>query len=154
MSAVTYREFIEALNAHDLDRAAALVDPAHYQENCVGFTPGFVGWADAASSLQKVWQGIPDLRVDLVDVFGDNDTVLARGTAGGTNTGRLYGVPATRRAYRVAFFDSCQFRDGKIVRRVQQADAITQMRQLYGRGLGTLGLIASIIRVDPTASAL
>jgi len=154
VSVAAYRELIEALNAHDLDRASAVVDLARSQENCVGFTPGFVGWTDATTSLQRVWRGIPDLRVDLVDVFGDTDTVLARGTAGGANTGRLYGVPATRRSYRVVFFDSCQFRDGKIVRRVQQADNISQMRQLYGRGLGALGLIRSIIRVDPTASAL
>lgn len=154
VSVTVYRRFLDALNAHDLDTAATCVDLEHYEENCVGFTSGFVGWPAAASSLRKVWQGIPDLHVDLVDVFGDDTTVLARGTATGTNTGRLYGVPATRRAYRVVFFDSCRFRDGLIVRRVQHADVITQMRQLYGRGVGTLGLLSSIVRVDPEAPSL
>jgi predicted ester cyclase len=154
VSVARYREFIAALNAHDLSRAATVVDLDRYQENCVGFTPGFVGWTDATASLQRVWEGIPDLRVEVVDAFGDDDTVLARGAAVGTNTGRLYGVPATRRSYRVAHSDACQFRDGRIVRRVQQADVITQMRQLYGRGLGAAGLLSSIIRVDPTAPAL
>jgi predicted ester cyclase len=154
VSVARYREFIAALNAHDLSRAATVVDLDRYQENCVGFTPGFVGWTDATASLQRVWEGIPDLRVEVVDAFGDDDTVLARGAAVGTNTGRLYGVPATRRSYRVAYSDACQFRDGRIVRRVQQADVISQMRQLYGRGLGAAGLLSSIIRVDPTAPAL
>jgi predicted ester cyclase len=154
MSVAAYRTFLAALNDKDLDRAAAAVDLERYQENCVGFTPGFVGWTEASTSLQKVWDGIPDLRVELVDVFGDEETVLARGTAQGTNTGRLYGVPATRRSYRVAFFDSCQFENGKIVRRVQQADVINQMRQLYGRAFGTAGLVSSIVRIDPKAPAL
>lgn len=154
MSVATYRAFLAALNAQDLTAAGALVDQDRYEENCVGFTPGFVSWPAATASLQKVWAGIPDLRVDLVDVFGDERTVLARGTAGGTNTGRLYGVPPTRRSYQVAFFDSCVFERGRIVRRVQQADITTQMRQLYGRALGSLGLLSSIVRVDPDGPPL
>lgn len=154
MSVRAYRHFLSALNNQDLDRAAEVVDLARYQENCVGFTPGFVGWEAATASLSKVWNGIPDLQVEIVDVFGDESTVLARGTARGTNTGRLYGVPPTRRSYRVAFFDSCQFEDGRIVRRVQQADVISQMRQLYGRAFGSVGLLSSIVRIDPTAPPL
>lgn len=154
MSIATYREFLAALNAHDLTRAATLVDLDRYQENCVGFTPGFVSWTAASASLQRVWVGIPNLHVELVDVFGDEQTVLARGTASGTNTGRLYGVPATRRSYQVAFFDSCIFEHSLITRRVQQADIVTQMRQLYGPAFGSLGLLSSIIRVDPTSPAL
>lgn len=150
----TYRSFLDALNAKDLERAAAHVDTARYQENCVGFTPGFVGWPAARASLEKVWEGIPDLRVEVVDLFGDDTTALARGRAHGTNTGRLYGVPATRRPYTVTFFDSVQVVDGLVVRRVQQADSITQMRQLYGRGLGSLGVVSSLLRVDPRAPVL
>jgi predicted ester cyclase len=149
VSVTAYRRFLESLNGHDLEGAAKVVDVARYRENCVGFTPGFVSWQDATTSLQRVWTGIPDLHVELHDVFGDASTVLARGIASGTNTGRLYGVPATRRAYRVAFFDSCDFDDGRIVRRVQHADVISQMRQLYGRILGTAGLASSITRVQP-----
>lgn len=105
-------------------------------------------------SLQEIWDGVPDLRVEIVDVFGHDRTVLARGRAHGTNTGRLYGVPATRRAYTVTFFDSVEVVDGLIVRCVQQADVNTQMRQLYGRGVGSLGVISSLFRVDPAAAVL
>jgi predicted ester cyclase len=150
----TYRSFVEALNAKDLDAAAELVDLERYQENCVGFTPGFVGWPEARSSLEKVWEGIPDLRVELVDVHGDATTALARGRVHGTNTGRLYGVPATKRPYTVTFFDSVEVEGGRLVRRVQQADVITQMRQLYGRGVGSMGLVSCLFRVDPAAPVL
>lgn len=150
----TYRQFLDALNAKDLDRAAAHVDLDRYRENCVGFTPGFVAWPAARASLEKVWEGLPDLRVEIVDLFGDESTVLARGRAQGTNTGRLYGVPATRKPYVVTFFDSVEVVDGLIVRRVQQADVITQMRQLYGRGMGSLGVLSCLFRVDPQAPVL
>ena len=42
-----YRAFIDALNRQDLDAADAFVDRATYRENCVGFTPGEVGWDEA-----------------------------------------------------------------------------------------------------------
>lgn len=150
----TYRSFLDALNAKDLDAAADHVDLDRYEENCVGFTPGFVAWPAARASLEKVWDGIPDLHVEVVDLFGDETTALARGRAHGTNTGRLYGVPATRKQYTVTFFDSVEVVDGLIVRRVQQADAITQMRQLYGRGVGSLGVLSSLFRIDPAAPVL
>ncbi len=149
-----YNRFIDALNAQDLDVAASCVDLDRYEENCVGFTPGFVRWPEASRSLVRVWTGIPDLRVEVVDLHGDDTTAVARGRAGGTNTGRLYGVPATRRPYSVTFFDSVQVVDGLIVRRVQQADVVTQMRQLYGRAVGAVGLFSCLARVDPAAPVL
>ena len=49
----TYRQLLDALNAKDLERAATHVDVDRYEENCVGFTPGFVGWSAARTSLEK-----------------------------------------------------------------------------------------------------
>jgi hypothetical protein len=36
--------------------------------------------------------------------------------------------------------------DGLIVERIQQADILGQMRQLYGKGLGVVGLAAMFLR--------
>ena len=150
-----YRAFIDALNRQDLDAADAFVDRATYRENCVGFTPGEVGWDEATRSLRRVWDGIPDLSVALASVAADEDRVLAHGTASGTASGRLYGAPATGKRYEASFFDVVRFVDGRIVHRVQQADVLGQMRQLYGRPLGLAGLAALFWRlpVAPKASA-
>lgn len=146
-----YRAFIDALNRKDLDAAGAFVERASYRENCVGFTPGEVGWDEATRSLRRVWDGIPDLSVALVSVAADGDRVLAHGTASGTASGRLYGAPATGKRYEASFFDIVRFGDGKeggkIVHRVQQADVLGQMRQLYGRPLGLAGLAALFWRL-------
>lgn len=142
----TYRAFLAAVNAQDLEAAAALVDPVRYRENCVGFTPGSVGWEDAKTSVRQVWQGLPDLHVELTAVSGDDEVALAHGTVTGTNTGRLYGAPATKRRYHASFFDYVRVEDGLIVERVQQADVLGQMRQLYGRAFGLVGLGALLWR--------
>jgi predicted ester cyclase len=142
-----YRGFIEAVNRQDLEAAGRFVDTARYRENCVGFTPGFVGWEQAKDSVRKVWKGLPDLRVELAQVLADADVALAHGTVRGTATGRLYGAPATKRPFEASFFDYVRVDDGQIIERVQQADVLGQMRQLYGKALGLVGLDAMFLRL-------
>lgn len=146
LATTVYRTFLDALNRQDLDAAAGCVDPTRYRENCVGFTRGFVGWEDAKASVREVWKGLPDLHVELAHVAGDGDVALAHGTVSGTNTGKLYGAPATKRRYEASFFDYVRVDDGLIVERVQQSDVLGQMRQVYGRGFGLVGLGALLWR--------
>jgi predicted ester cyclase len=146
-AAQVYRDFLDALNRHDLETVESrLVDVERYRENCVGFTHGFVAWAEARRSLEEVWKGIPDLRVDLEHITDDGDVALAHGTARGTATGRLYGAPATKRSYEASFFDYIRLENDRIVERVQQADVLGQMRQLYGKPLGLVAVGAMFLR--------
>jgi predicted ester cyclase len=142
-----YRGFIEAVNSQDLEGAGRFVDAARYRENCVGFTHGFVGWEEAKESVRRVWKGLPDLRVELAQVLAGGDVALAHGTVRGTATGRLYGAPATKRSFEASFFDYVRVDDGQIIERVQQADMLSQMRQLYGKALGLIGLDAMFLRL-------
>ena len=142
-----YRGFIEAVNRQDLEEAGRFVDAALYRENCVGFTHGFVGWDEAKESVRQVWKGLPDLRVELAQILADGDVALAHGTVRGTATGRLYGAPATKRSFQASFFAYVRVQDGQIIERVQQADVLTQMRQLYGKALGLIGLDAMFLRL-------
>jgi predicted ester cyclase len=141
-----YRQFLDALNAQDLVAAERWVNVEAYRENCVGFTPGWVGWIEARASLEPIWKAIPDLHVELHDLVAGPDIALARGTVGGTALGRLYGAPATKRRYQASFFDYVRVHDGLIVQRVQQADVLGQMRQLYGRAFGVVGISAMLLR--------
>ncbi len=145
-AAEVYRGFLDAVNRQDLQAAETFVDVARYRENCVGFTRGFVAWDEARDSVRTVWKGIPDLHVELHEVMADGDVALARGTVSGTASGRLYGAPATKRSYQASFFDYVRVSDGLIVERIQQADILGQMRQLYGKGLGVVGLAAMFLR--------
>ncbi len=142
----SYRGFLDAVNRQDLDACEQYVDVDRYRENCVGFTRGFVGWAEAKVSVRQVWAGIPDLQVEIHDLVVGPDVVLAHGVARGRNTGRLYGAPATGKRYAASYFDLVRLRDGLIVHRVQQADVLGQMRQMYGRMLGTVAVGALVVR--------
>jgi len=146
-AADVYNGFIEAVNRQDLEAAGRFVDADRYRENSVGFTRGFVDWEQAKESVRRVWKGLPDLRVELAQVLADGDTALAHGTVRGTATGRLYGAPATRRPFEANFFDYVRVDDGQIIERVQQADMLAQMRQLYGKALGLVGLDALFLRL-------
>ena len=146
-AADVYRHFIEAVNRQDLGEADRFVDADRYRENCIGFTHGFVDWNQARDSIQRVWKGLPDLRVELAQIVADGDVALAHGTVRGTATGRLYGAPATKRSFEANFFDYVRVDDGKIIERVQQTDVFVQMRQLYGKALGLVGLDAMFLRL-------
>ena len=146
-AAGVYRGFIDAVNRQDLQEAARFVDAARYRENCVGFTHGFVDWQEAQKSVRQVWKGLPDLRVELDQILASGDVALAHGTVRGTATGRLYGAPATKRSFQASFFDYVRVDDGRIIERVQQADVLAQMRQLYGKALGLAGLDVMFLRL-------
>lgn len=90
---------------------------------------------------------MPDLTVEILDLATGPDVVIAHGLARGTNTGRLYGAPATKHHYEVNYFDIVHLDNDLIVHRVQQADVLGQMRQLFGRVLGTAALGALITRL-------
>ena len=146
-SADIYRGFIDAVNDKDLDAADRFVNASQYRENCIGFTRGFVDWEQAKASIRQVWKGLPDLRVELPYVMTHDDVALAHGTVRGTATGRLYGAPATKRQFEASFFDYVRVDDGLIVERIQQADVLGQMRQLYGKAVGLVGLGAMFWRL-------
>jgi len=151
-SAAVYRRFLDALNRQDLAAAEACVDPARYRENCVGFTDGYVDWAGATASVQTIWKGLPDLHVELHNLAAGADFVVGRGTVSGTALDRLYGAPATKHRYQASFFDYVRLDQRRIVERVQQADVLAQMRQLYGRVLGVAGISAMLLRQHPVVA--
>jgi len=137
-----YRRYIELLNAQDFDALPEVVDPERYREICVGFTPGWVNLPDAVASLRQVLIGIPDLNARIDDAVAEGDRVYARLTVRGTNTGRFYGIPATGGAYEVNMFDYATIEDGRIIERIQQSDALSQMRQMYAPAAKRIGALA------------
>lgn len=86
--------------------------------------------------------GIPDLHAEIEDCAAEGDRVYVRLTVRGTNSGRLYGIPATNRAYEVSMFDYATIEDGRVVERIQQSDTLSQLRQMYAGAAKKAGMIA------------
>ena len=61
-------------------------------------------------------------------------------------TGITSGGWLAKRSFQASFFDYVRVADGRIIERVQQADMLAQMRQLYGRALGLVGLDSMFLR--------
>jgi predicted ester cyclase len=127
-----YKQFLDSLNRGDLRGAQAVVDQERWREICVGFTSGVIEWPQSQRSMERVWNGIPDLRFEPAHVVSDGKQVVAIGEVHGRQSGRLFGAPATHRSYTVSMFDYVRVEDGRIVERIQQADVLGQMRQLFG----------------------
>ena len=85
-----------------------------------------------------------DLRCPLA---GPSRTVSLRATPRLGYELILVSAAATRRSFEASFFDYVRVRDGLIIERVQQADMLGQMRQLYAKARGLVGLDAVFLRL-------
>jgi predicted ester cyclase len=135
-----YRAYIDALNQQDFDTIRQRIAHLEYHEICVGFTPGRVAWSEAEQSLRRVLRGIPDLRAEIEEIAAEGNKVFAKLLVTGTQSGWLFGAPPTGRTYAVSMFDYVEIEDGRIRERVQQADNLGQMTQLFGPVLKGIGL--------------
>ena len=136
-----FTQFIQLLNEQRLDALPEVVNPQRYHEQCIGYAPGWMNLEEAKQNLRKVYQGIPDLHARIETMTAEGNTVTARMTLTGTHLGSLFGVPATGRFYQVNGFDTVEVEDGKIVRRIQQADLAGQLSQLFGPWLKAAGVL-------------
>lgn len=136
-----YRQFIQLLNEQRLDDLPQVVNPQRYHEQCIGYAPGWMNLEEAKQNLHKVYRGIPDLHARIETLVAEGNSVTARLTLTGTHLGPLFGVPATGRFYQVNGFDAVELEDGKIVRRIQQADLAGQFEQLFAPWLKAVGVL-------------
>ena len=135
-----FTQFIQLLNEQRLDYLSEVVNPQRYHEQCIGYAPGWMNLEEAKQNLRKVHQGIPDLHARIETMTAEGNTVTARMTLTGTHLGSLFGVPATGRFFQVSGFDTVDIEDGKIVRRIQQADLAGQVSQLFAPWLKGMGV--------------
>ncbi|MGB3779561.1 MAG: ester cyclase [Tunicatimonas sp.] len=139
-----FERFIQLLNEQRLEELSKVVDPERYHEQCIGYAPGWMNLYEAKQNLRKVYQGIPDLHARIETMTAEGNAVTARVTVTGTHRGTLFGAPATGRFFQVNGFDSVEIEEGKIVRRIQQADLAGQMGQLFGPWLKGLGVALGV----------
>ena len=157
-----FRRFIDLLNKRRLGELDEVVNPQRYHEQCIGYAPGWMNLREAKENLRKVYRAIPDLHARVESMVAEGNTVTARVTITGTQEGSLFGIPATGRFYQVNGFDMVEIENGKIVRRIQQADVVGQASQLFGpmlKGLGAavgatiVGLTVALIRKSSSSQS-
>jgi predicted ester cyclase len=77
--------------------------------------------------------GMPDLKVEQVEVIANDDVVAVRSKVTGTNTQPLFGQPATQRKVEFTAMDIHKIVDGRIVGTWHVEDFLSMQKQLKGQ---------------------
>lgn len=91
--------------------------------------------ADLAGAAKR-WiapfrESFPDMRMEIVDLVAEDETVVGRFACSGTHLGEWLGHPATGRRFEaVAEVYGFRFRDGRIVDAWGIEDTLDRLRQL------------------------
>jgi predicted ester cyclase len=97
-----------------------------YIEHQFGLKPTIAGMRE---DIQFLRTSFPDFNLTIEDTVANEDEVWVRMTARGTNKGGFMGPP-NGKSFRIAVFDVCKFKDGKIVEHWGSPDRFALMAQL------------------------
>ena len=104
MGGETFERFVAAINRHEVEAVAALMDAEHVFVDSLG------NRVQGAAAMQAGWRGYfamcADYWIRVDQAIAEGGTVLAVGEAGGTIRGTAWKTPAAWQA---------EIRDGKVL---------------------------------------
>ena len=130
-AAATARSFIEdVLNTGDWSRAGELLS-----DDVVMYHPSapepIRGLGAVQGFLSQFRDGMPDLRLTVDDVAGEDGRVAARWHAQGTHTNEMFGLPPTNKVIEIHGISFFRFDDsGKIAEDWVEENTLSVMQQL------------------------
>jgi predicted ester cyclase len=80
--------------------------------------------------LRIFYSAFPDIYSRVEDTVAEGDTVLIRWSGGGSNSGPIFGIPATQKPITVRGMDWLRIEAGQIVEHWSNSDDLDMMRQL------------------------
>ena len=107
------RQFVDAVNAHDIDAAAACLAPGYIHHSGAGDLD-----VEAFKvALGKYLTSFPDLRYDVQELapLADGHGVVARWILRGTHLGRAFDADPTGKAWATPGLSLHRIEDGRIV---------------------------------------
>ena len=122
------RDWIEAYNERDEQGEAAA-----RTRDYVAHAPGVPVPLDSDAWVQFIAgfaAAMPDLRLTVEDIVGDEELVSARITFRGTQTGPFQGIPPTNRQVEFAAIEINRMAGGKVREHWFQFDQLSLLRQL------------------------
>ena len=128
--AIVLRLFDEVINTHKFHLAEQFVTSDLKRFDLCRLFPDREG-SNAVNEHMTTWtQGVPDLRVDPVQVIAGEDCVTLRYLAHGTHSGELLGRPGTGKSLRLEGVNVYRLVDGKIAETWQYLDGLSLLRQI------------------------
>jgi len=121
---------VESINTGDLDRLAGVVATDVVDHNAVIFMQP-EGPGGVEEGIRMLLVGFPDLRIDVQELIGENDTVVARLTVSGTNLGEYRGLPQpTNQRFEMEAVAVFRLEDGRVNEIHGTADRLGMLVQL------------------------
>ena len=104
---------------------------ANFVDHTPGSPPGLPpGPAGHQQFAVLYFTAFPDIRAIIEDMVAEGDKVVTRWRVQGTNTGSLFGMPATNKSATFMGVTINRIADGKIAEQWVEFDALGMMQQL------------------------
>jgi len=89
------------------------------------------GREDVKAYLQRFFMALPDIKLTVEDIFGEDDRVFSRTRVQGTHLGEINGIAPTGKTVDLRWtMCAARIRDGKIVEEWEICDQLEILRQL------------------------
>lgn len=128
----TFKRFQDAMNTCDAEVISKSIDEL-VEPNATIRTP-LPSDATGAQVLKQVWsvllRAFPDLQLDVKDLIGEDDKVVARIVVTGTHRGDYMGVEPTGKSIAYDEIFIFRFANGRVVETWGVVDVYAQMKQL------------------------
>jgi steroid delta-isomerase-like uncharacterized protein len=128
----TFKRFQDAMNTCDAEVISKSIDELVEPDATIR-TP-LPGDATGAQVLKQVWsvllRAFPDLQLDVKDLIGEDDKVVARIVVTGTHRGDYMGVAPTGKSIAYDEIFIFRFANGRVVETWGVVDIYAQMKQL------------------------
>jgi steroid delta-isomerase-like uncharacterized protein len=118
---------IAAWNRGDLEAYLTLYDDG---VTLHGYSPAPLDKTAVRGFYEGIFAGLPGSQIELADVFGSGDRIVARFVQRGRHAGALMGVPPTGRDVELSGITVLAFRDGRVVERWAVADMLGLLAQI------------------------
>jgi len=122
-------EAFSALNAHDPDRYAKMVDDSYVLESEAYLAP-IRGREGVKQFIAMYVKAFPDFHYEIEQIIASGDYVVSRWRITGTHQGEFDGVPATNRQFSTRGCTVTEIRNSRIVKASVYYDQLMVLQQL------------------------
>ena len=123
------RHGFELLQSHDLDASAELLTE-DFIANLPGLPEPVRGREIWTMGAQAMWDGFPDLRIEIADIFGVDDKIAVRLLFSGTHDGDFQGIRPTHRRVSFTSVEIYRFETDRIAEEWVSPDMMGLMQQI------------------------
>ena len=80
--------------------------------------------------VQQFMQGFPDMKITVLEIIAEGETVATRGYLSGTHNGDFMGINASGKNVRIDYIDFWKLENGKCMENWVQMDTAGLMQQI------------------------